>query len=79
LSFRRKLLLMFALTVIVSVTAVAWLVSMITRQAFEKANEERASALAAQFQREFNRRGDDILHRVEAIATSDAVTRIAMA
>jgi len=79
LSFRRKLLLMFALTVIVSVTAVAWLVSMITRQAFEKANEERASALAAQFQREFNRRGDDILRRVEAIAASDAVTRIALA
>jgi signal transduction histidine kinase len=79
LSFRRKLMLMFALTVIVSVTAVAWLVSMITRQAFEKANEERASALAAQFQREFNRRGDDILRRVEAIAASDAVTRIAMA
>jgi signal transduction histidine kinase len=79
LSFRRKLLLMFALTVIVSVTAVAWLVSMITRQAFEKVNEERASALAAQFQREFNRRGDDILRRVEAIAASDAVTRIAMA
>ena len=79
MSFRRKLLLMFALTVVLSVTAVAWLVSMITRQAFEKSNEERASALAAQFQREFNRQGDDILRRVEAIAASDAVTRIALA
>lgn len=78
MSFRRKLLLMFALTVFLSVTAVAWLVSVITRQAFEKANEEQTSALVAQFQREFNRRSDDILRRVEAIAASDGVTRIAL-
>jgi two-component system nitrogen regulation sensor histidine kinase NtrY len=78
-SFRRKLLLVFALTVFVSVTAVAWLVSAITRQAFERANEEQTSGLVAQFQREFNRRGDDVARRVGAIAGSDATTRLALA
>ena len=79
MSFRRKLLLLFSITVFLSVTAVAWLVSLVTRQAFEKANEERTSALVAQFQHEFNRRGEDLVHRVEAIANSDPATRMALA
>jgi two-component system nitrogen regulation sensor histidine kinase NtrY len=78
-SFRRKLLLVFALTVFLSVAAVAWMVSLITRQAFERANDEQTSALVAQFQREFNRHGDDVMHRVEAIAASEAMTRMALA
>ena len=79
MSFRRKLLLLFSITVFLAVTAVAWLVSLVTRQAFEKANEQRTSALVAQFQHEFNRRGEDLVHRVEAIAGSDAATRMALA
>lgn len=79
MSFRRKLLLLFSITVFLAVTAVAWLVSLVTRQAFEKVNEERTSALVAQFQHEFNRRGEDLVHRVEAIAGSDAATRMALA
>jgi two-component system, NtrC family, nitrogen regulation sensor histidine kinase NtrY len=79
LSFRRKLLLVFALTVFLSVAAVSWLVSVITRQAFERANEERTSALVAQFQREFNRRADDLVHRIEVVAAGDAATRLALA
>jgi two-component system nitrogen regulation sensor histidine kinase NtrY len=77
-SFRRKLLLLFSITVFLAVTAVAWLVSLVTRQAFEKANEERTSALVAQFQHEFNRRGEDLVRRVEAIAGSDAAMRMAL-
>jgi two-component system, NtrC family, nitrogen regulation sensor histidine kinase NtrY len=77
-SFRRKLLLLFSITVFLAVTAVAWLVSLVTRQAFEKANEERTSALVAQFQHEFNRRGEDLVRRVEAIAGSDAAMHMAL-
>jgi two-component system, NtrC family, nitrogen regulation sensor histidine kinase NtrY len=77
-SFRRKLLLLFSITVFLAVTAVAWLVSLVTRQAFEKANEERTSALVAQFQHEFNRRGEDLVRRIEAIAGSDAAMRMAL-
>jgi two-component system, NtrC family, nitrogen regulation sensor histidine kinase NtrY len=78
LNFRRKLLVLFALTVFVSVAAVAWMVSHVTRRAFEQSNEAQTAALVAQFQREFNRHADDVVRRVEAIAASDATTRMAL-
>jgi signal transduction histidine kinase len=79
MSFRRKLLAMFALTVFLSVAAVTWIVSAITRRAFEQSNEERTTALVAQFRREFNRRGEDVTRRVQTIASSESVTRMALA
>ena len=79
MSFRRKLLTVFALTVFVSVAGVAGLVLAVTRNAFEKTENQRTAALVAQFQREFNRRGDDVARRVEAIAASDPVARMATA
>ena len=45
--FRHKLLAAFTLTVLVSVTAVAWIISSLTRGAIEKANEERTAALCS--------------------------------
>jgi two-component system nitrogen regulation sensor histidine kinase NtrY len=79
LSLRRKLLLVFALTVFLCVGAVAWIVSAVTRRAFEQANEDQTAVLVTQFRREFNRRGDEVAHRVETIAGSDAATRMALA
>ena len=78
MSFRRKLLLLFTLTVVVAVAAVAWTVSVITRRAFEESEQERTRALVAQFHREFNRRGQEVASRVEAIAGSEAATRMAL-
>jgi two-component system, NtrC family, nitrogen regulation sensor histidine kinase NtrY len=77
--FRRKLLAVFTLTVLVSVAAVAWSISSLTRRAFEKANEERSAALVAQFRREFNRRGEEVVHHVETIASSEGMVRMALA
>jgi sensor domain CHASE-containing protein len=79
MTFRRKLLVVFALTVFMSVAGVALLVQWVTRNAFERTENQRTAALVAQFQREFNRRGDDVARRVEAIAASDSVTRMATA
>ncbi|MGE5206317.1 MAG: ATP-binding protein [Chlamydiota bacterium] len=78
MSFRRKLLLMFTLAVFLAVAAVAWTVSVITRRAFEQSEQERTRALVAQFHREFNRRGQEVASRVEAIAGSEAATRMAL-
>src|SRR5207302_7408843 len=77
-SFRRKLLLVFALTVFLSVAAVAWMVASLTRRAFERASEERTQALVAQFRREFGRRGEDIIRRVEAVANGEAANGLAL-
>jgi two-component system, NtrC family, nitrogen regulation sensor histidine kinase NtrY len=78
-SFRRKLLLVLALTVFLSVGAVTWIVSSVTRRAFERANQEQTAALVAQFRREFNRRGDEVAQRVETVAGSEAATHMALA
>ncbi len=77
MSFRRKLLAVFALTVFLSVAAVALLVLGVTRNAFKKAEDQRTVALVTQFQREFSRRGDEVARRVTAIAASDPVSRMA--
>jgi signal transduction histidine kinase len=79
MSFRRKLLAVFALTVVLSVGTVAAIVSWVARRAFDQANEERTAALVAQFHREFDRRGEEVAEQVEAIAGSDATTRLALA
>jgi len=79
MSFRRKLLVVFALTVIISVVAVAWIASTVTSRAFSKANEERTAALIAQFQRDFNRQGEDVLLRVQALAASEPAMRMGLA
>lgn len=79
MTFRRKLLAVFSLTVFLSVAAVALLVLTVTRNAFEKTENERTAALVAQFQREFDRRGEDVARRVGSIAASDTVTRMATA
>jgi signal transduction histidine kinase len=79
MTFRRKLLAVFTLTVFLSVGAVAWLVQAVIRNAFEKTENERTAALVTQFQNEFDRRGEDIAKRVEGIAASDAVIRMSLA
>ena len=78
MTFRRKLLVVFALTVFLSVAAVALLVSEVTRRAFDRSEDERTAALVTQFRREFNRQGEDVARRVEAIATSEEASRMAL-
>jgi signal transduction histidine kinase len=78
MSFRRKLLTVFALTVFLSVAAIAWIVTAVTRRTFEQANEERTAALITQFQREFQRRGEDVVRRGEAITGSEAAMHMAL-
>src|SRR5579864_3097169 len=77
MSFRRKLLAVFALTVFLSVAAVGFLVQAVTRRAFENDEGQRSRARVAQFQREFTRQGEDIARRVESIEASDAVAHMA--
>ena len=76
--FRRKLLAVFALTVFLSVAAVAWMVSAVTRRAFDHSEDERTATLVAQFRREFYRQGEDVVRRVEAIAASEVMNRMAV-
>ena len=78
MSFRQKLLLLFSLTVFVCVAVISASVWSTMRRSFEAANSERANAVAAQFRSEFQRRGDEVVRKVEAAAATDLVQRIAL-
>src|SRR5256885_9518044 len=78
-SFRRRLLLLFALTVLLSVAVVTVIISTWTRRAFDHANDERTAAFVAQFHREFQNRGEDVSRRVQSIAASAEANRMLVA
>ncbi len=78
MSFRTKLLAFFTLTIVAAVTLVAWGVSVYTRRAFEQLDRQRTDALVAQFRREYQQRGDEIVRRVQGIADAEATLRMAM-
>ncbi|HUJ96159.1 MAG TPA: ATP-binding protein [Terriglobales bacterium] len=79
MSFQRKLLAVLVTTVFLSVGAVTLIVSVMTRRVFEQSDRERTAALVAQFRRDFERRGEDLARRIQAIAASEASTRMAVA
>ena len=79
MSFRQKLLLLFAVTVFLCVAVISTSVYSTMRQSFDRADQERANAVAAQFRSEFQRRGQEVVRKVEAVAASETVQRIALA
>jgi two-component system, NtrC family, nitrogen regulation sensor histidine kinase NtrY len=78
MSFRKKLLLLFAATVLLCVAVISASVYSTIRRSFEQADQDRANAVAAQFRAEFQRRGSEVARKVEAVAASEAVQRIAL-
>jgi two-component system, NtrC family, nitrogen regulation sensor histidine kinase NtrY len=78
MSFRQKLLLLFAATVLLCVAVISASVFNTIRRSFERADQERANAVAAQFWSEFQRRGQEVARKVQAVAASESVQRIAL-
>ena len=76
-SFRTKVILAISLTLIVTVWAVAWIASAAITRTFEERDARRTAALVEQVRREFSRRGDEVARRVEGIANSEELQRIA--
>jgi signal transduction histidine kinase len=78
MSFRQKLLMLFAATVFLCVLVISASVYSTIQTSFEHADQDRANAVAAQFRSEFQRRGDEIARKVESLAAGEAVQRIAL-
>jgi signal transduction histidine kinase len=78
MSFRQKLLLLFAATVLLCVAVISASVYSTIRRSFEQADQDRANAVAAQFQSEFQRRGQEVARKVESVAVSETVQRVAL-
>ncbi len=78
MSFRQKLLLLFGTTVFLCVAVVSLSVWSTLRRSFEVANQERANAVASQFRSEFQHRAQELARKIESIAASESVQRVAM-
>jgi signal transduction histidine kinase len=78
MSFRKKLLLLFAATVLLCVAVISASVYSTIRRSFEQANQDRANAIVAQFRSEFQRRGSDVVRKIESVAAGETVQRIAL-
>ncbi len=77
-TFRSKLFLNFIIALLLAVGLVAAGVTLVTRRVFDDVNRQHTDAMVAQFQHEFERRGQDVAHRVKAIAEEEATTRMAV-
>jgi two-component system nitrogen regulation sensor histidine kinase NtrY len=78
MSFRAKLFWIFLVTVLASVSVVAYGVTHYTRAAFEEKDTELTEALVAQFNKEFEQRGDEVAQQVENVANGEITLRVAM-
>jgi len=77
MSFRSKLLLIFLVTVLASVSIVAYGVTHYTKAAFEELDTQRTDALVAQFKKEFEQQGKEVAQQVDNIANAEITFRMA--
>ena len=77
MNLRQKMLAMIAVTVMVTVAAVGWTVSLRVRRVFENIDRERTADFVGQFRREYQRRADSVALSLERMAGSEPLTRIA--
>src|SRR6266568_5039451 len=76
MSFRSKVFFSITATVVLAVWIVAGVVSTTVTKSFERREAQRTASLVSQFHREFDRRGSDVVRRIEAVANSEPVLRI---
>jgi type IV secretory pathway TrbD component len=60
MTFRTRLLLVFAVTILAAVGMVVWIVSHAAERAFGRLDQQRTAALVDQFYKEFELRGTEI-------------------
>jgi two-component system, NtrC family, nitrogen regulation sensor histidine kinase NtrY len=77
-TFRTKLFWVFTVALLLSVGAIVAGVTIVSRHAFEESNRQHSEALVAQFEGEFQRRGQDVVHRVQGIADAEGTVRMAI-
>ena len=78
MNLRQRLLITFAFVVVIVVALVAYAVSLRTRSAFEQVDQERTGALVAEFRGEFQSQGQDVVRKLERIARTDDLQRLAL-
>ena len=78
MTFRTKVFLIFLITVLASVSLVAYSVTIYTQRAFEQMDKQRTQALEEQFRKEFAQRGEVVVQQVENITNADVTVRMVL-
>jgi len=78
MTFRTKVFFIFLVTVLTSVSLVAYGVTHYTQKAFERMDAQRTQALETQFKKEFAQRGETIVQQVENITNADVTVRMVL-
>ncbi|MGB7844880.1 MAG: ATP-binding protein [Candidatus Acidiferrum sp.] len=78
MSFRNKIFLIFLITVLASVSLVAYGVTYYTQRAFEQQDAQRTETLVAQFNKEFTQRGEMVAQQVENITNASETVRMVL-
>jgi signal transduction histidine kinase len=78
MSFRTKLFAIFLITVLASVSLVAYGVTYYTQKSFEETDAQRTNALVAQFEKEFAQRGEVVVQQVENVTNADVTLRMVL-
>jgi signal transduction histidine kinase len=78
MKFRTRLLLISGLAVAGAVALVTGAVSISARRAFEQVDQTRREAILDQFRREMDTQGQELARKVERVAASEPMTRIAI-
>jgi two-component system nitrogen regulation sensor histidine kinase NtrY len=77
-TLRARLFLIVGLVAAVAVALTTITISGAARRSFEALDRQRTDAAIEQFRREFEQQADDVARRMDRIASSDAVQRIAL-
>jgi two-component system, NtrC family, nitrogen regulation sensor histidine kinase NtrY len=77
-TFRTRLFWLFTLALLLSVGVIAAGVTFVARQAFDDLNRQHSDALVSQFEGEFQRRGQEVVQRVQGIADAEGTVRMAI-
>ena len=78
MSFRNKIFLIFLVTVLTSVSLVAYGVTHYAQRTYEQMDSQRTEALVAQFKKEFAQRGETVVQQVENITNADVTVRMVL-
>ena len=78
MSFRNKVFLIFLVTVLASVSLVAYGVTYYTERSFEQMAAQRTETLVAQFKKELSQRGEMVVQQVESVTSSEPIIHMAI-
>jgi len=76
-NIRQRLLLMFALVVVLAVGSVSWIVAVRARRAFDQVDHQRSAVLVTQYRAEFERRQQEVSRDLVRLSVADRVQRMA--